>query len=142
MPRIVPLASAAAVALLAGALGAQTPALYPFGIDQDNLHGPVDFSFLNHPLAASDRAFVRNGHFYTVGSDLAAGTADDLRIRFFGVNLAFGANFPTADDAVRIARRLRRLGINLVRLHHMDSSPDSATNPSTANSVLTTGPYP
>jgi hypothetical protein len=75
---------------------------------------------------------VRDGHFCRAG--------DGARVRLFGVNLAFGANFPEPADTLRIAKRLRRLGVNLVRCHHMDSSPDR--NPTTANSLLTTGPYP
>ena len=82
---------------------------------------------------------MRDGHFYRVGRT-ERDTADDERVRLFGVNLAFGANFPEETDAVRIARRLRRLGVNLVRLHHMDSQPDS--NPENAGSMLTTGPFP
>ncbi len=84
--------------------------------------------------------FVRDGHFYRVGADLAPNTEDDERVRFFGMNLSFGANFPAEADAARIARRLRRLGVNLVRLHHMDSQPDS--NPNNAGSALTQAPYP
>src|SRR5262245_27771621 len=83
---------------------------YQFPIDQDRLSGAVDFSFLNHPLSAADRIFVREGHFLRVGNDLKPETADDERIRMFGVNLAFGANFPAETDARRIAKRLRRLG--------------------------------
>ncbi len=116
------------------------PGLYRFAIDQDRLGGAPDFSSLNHPLTAADRLFVRDGHFYRVGPDLKPGTADDERVRLFGVNMAFGANFPETADAARIARRLRRLGVNLVRCHHMDSSPDR--NPETANSLLTQEPYP
>ena len=104
---------------------------YPFTIDQDRLSGAPDFSFLNHPLTA-DGIVVRDGHFCRAGNG--------ARVRLFGVNLAFGANFPEPADAVRIAKRLRRLGVNLVRCHHMDSSPDR--DPSAANSLLTTGPYP
>src|SRR4051794_8172651 len=100
--------------VLPTALAAQ--ALYPFGFDQDALHGAPDFSSLNHTLTAADRVFVRDGHFYAVGADLQPNTADDVRVRFYGVNLAFGANFPVQADAVRVARRLRRLGVNLVRL--------------------------
>ncbi len=114
--------------------------MYRFHIEQDRLAGAPDFSFLNQPLGAADRVFVRDGHFYKVGADLRPRTGDDVRLRFFGVNLCFGANFPEADDAARIARRLRRLGVNLVRLHHMDTSPDS--DPANARSLLTTGPYP
>jgi hypothetical protein len=121
-----------AVLLFAATLAAQNPPLYLFGIDQDNLHGAPDFSFLNHPLTAADRVFVQDGHFYT-----SAG-----RIRFYGVNLAFGANFPVQADAVRIARRLRRLGVNLVRLHHMDSTQDPTNSPNNANGILLDGPYP
>jgi len=104
---------------------------YRFAVDQDNLAGAPDFSFLNSPLTEPDRVTVTDGRFVT-----AAGR----RVRFFGVNLAFGANFPEAKDAGRIAKRLRRLGVNLVRLHHMDTQPDS--NPANAGSLLTTGPYP
>lgn len=116
------------------------PALFPFTIDQDRLSGAPDFSFLNHPLNAADRLFVRDGHFYRCGADLTPNTADDERVKLFGINLAFDANFPQPDDAPRVARRLRKLGINIVRLHHMDTQPDS--NPASARSLLTTGPYP
>src|SRR5271157_3764457 len=105
--------------------------MYRFSIDQDRLSGAPDFSFLNHPLGPDDRIVVRNGHFYTTGGQ---------RVRLFGVNCAFGASFPEEQDARRIAKRLRRLGINLVRLHHMDSHPDR--DPASASSLLTTGPYP
>jgi hypothetical protein len=105
---------------------------YPFTIDQDRLSGAPDFSSLNHPLTAADRLVVRDGHFCRAG--------DGTRVRLFGVNMAFGANFPEPADAPRIAKRLRRLGVNLVRCHHMDSSPDR--DPANANSLLTTGAYP
>ena len=113
---------------------------YQFSIDQDHLSGAPDFSFLNHSLTAADKLFVRDGHFYRVGPDLKPNTADDQPVRLFGVNMAFGANFPTDADAARIAKRLRRLGVNLVRCHHMDSNPDR--DPSNAGSILTTQPYP
>ena len=103
---------------------------FPFTIDQDSLTGAPDFSFLNSPLTPADRLTVRDGHFYAAGQ----------RVRLFGANIAFGGNFPEPADATRIAKRLRRLGFNLVRLHHMDSSPDR--DPNNANSLLTTGPYP
>lgn len=129
-------------------------AFFRFPIDQDALAGAPDFSFLNHPLGPGDQLIVRDGHFCRLGVTTALHRAAKVRVRtaavrtydvcervrLFGVNLAFGANFPTQEDAPRIARRLRKLGVNLVRLHHMDSSPDS--NPSNAGSILTTGAYP
>jgi hypothetical protein len=131
------------VALAAGTMAAQVPSLYPFSFDQDRLNGAPDFSFLNHPLTPADRVFVRDGHFYTVGRDLQPNTPDDRRVRFFGVSMAFGACFPEpANDAARVAKRLRRLGINLVRLHHMDSEPDRVGDTAEFNSTLTVGPYP
>lgn len=123
----------------AGWLAAQSRD-YPFAIEQDALTGAPDFSRLNRPLEAADRVFVRDGHFWRVGPDLEPGSPDDERVRFFGTNLCFGANFPDAADAERLALRLRRLGVNLVRLHHMDSQPDA--NPDNAGSSLARGPYP
>jgi hypothetical protein len=113
---------------------------FPFSMDQDRLSGPVDFSYLNEPITPALRIAAHRGRFVTVGMDGRVGTADDKPIRFFGVNLAFGGNFPAEKDAARIAKRLRRLGVNLVRLHHMDTSPDE--DPARARSILTTGPYP
>lgn len=113
---------------------------YPFAVDQDRLQGLPDFSFLNHPLRPSDRIFVRDGHFFRVGEDLVAGTDDDERVRFFGVNFAGESCFPAIEDAEGIARRLRRLGVNLVRLHMLDRRLDR--NPDTASGILLTGPYP
>lgn len=53
-----------------------------------------------------------DGHFYV----------DGRRIRFFGVNIGGGACFPRKQDAEKIAGRLAKLGVNLVRLHGIDAS--------------------
>jgi hypothetical protein len=105
--------------------------LYRFEVDQDRAGGAVDFSHLNKPLTPASAISVRGEHFRD-----AAGA----RVRFMGLNLCFAANFPEEKDAARIAKRLRKLGVNLVRLHHMDTSPDA--DPEAARSILTTGPYP
>lgn len=133
---------AALLMLLLTATGAWSAEdrFYRFEIQQDELGGAPDFSFLNRPLTASDKIFVGNGWFFRVGADRKPNTRDDQRVRFFGTNVVFGACFPEEKDGVRIARRLRRLGVNLVRLHHMDSSPDK--DPQQARSILTTDPYP
>jgi hypothetical protein len=123
-------------ALCAAALLWLTPGysqqFFPFALDQDQLSGAPDLSSLNRPIGAGDRLKVCGEHFCR--------SSDGSRVRLFGANFAFGANFPEEADAPRIAKRLRRFGVNLVRLHHMDSSPDH--NPSDARSLLTTGPYP
>jgi hypothetical protein len=119
--------------LLAAALPAFPQTFTPFHLDQDALGGAADFSWLNRALTPDDRITVGDGHFVNMRGE---------RVRFFGVNLCFGANFPLDEDAPRIARRLRRMGVNLVRLHHLDSQPDPESNPERANSTLTTGRYP
>lgn len=113
---------------------------FSYSVDQDALSGPPDVSSLNHPITASDRLFVKNGHFYRVGPDLRPFTSDDSRVRLYGINLSFATNFPDHDQALIIAKRLRKLGFNAVRLHHMDSSPSDATNP--PRSILLPEPYP
>lgn len=70
-----------------------------------------------------------DGHFYFSNTG--------RRARFFGTNLTFHSNFPPnsdapqqpgeyrdtvpADAAEQLATRLARMGVNLVRFHHMDS---------------------
>jgi hypothetical protein len=44
------------------------------------------------------------------------------RVRLWGVNLSFEANFPTHQDAERIAARMAAFGVNSVRCHHMDTA--------------------
>ncbi len=68
---------------------------------------------LDKPAGRRGGIVVRDGHFYS----------GDARVRFWGVNLAFGANFPTHGMADQLARRFNRYGINAVRFHHMDNQP-------------------
>lgn len=42
-------------------------------------------------------------------------------IRFFGGNLTTQGAFPIKNDAVKIAGRMRKMGINLIRFHHIDN---------------------
>jgi len=78
----------------------------------------VDFMSLESPEwayrepAAVTPIVVSNGHFFSSSG----------RVRFFGVNITGDKNFPLKVDAPRIARSLRLLGVNLVRLHFMDYS--------------------
>ena len=61
---------------------------------------------------AADRLVAHDGHFYRGGQ----------RVRLWGVNLSFAANFPTKEDAPKVARRLAAAGVNTVRCHHMDTA--------------------
>ena len=67
-------------------------------------------AWLDRPAGGLGPVVVKDGHFYT-GSK---------RLRLFGVNLCFGANFPRHDDAAKVAARLAKFGVNAVRFHHMD----------------------
>jgi len=119
---------------------ADSPRWFNFPVDMDTLAGAPDQSALNRPLDATSRIVAHAGHFFTVGADGVADTADDQRIRLFGVNLSLGANFPDAEDAARLARDLRKLGVNAVRLHHLDLLPSDYED--APLSILTSGPFP
>ena len=84
----------------------------PFVIPGDDASPTAtDFSRLLHkPAGKYGFMSVRNGKFF-VG---------DHRFRAWGMNMCFGANFPTHEDADRIAPHLAKLGINTIRFHHMD----------------------
>lgn len=65
------------------------------------------------PVEAGNAGFIRvspDGHL----------ADDNGRIRFWGVNTCFGANFPSHEDAEKIAGHMAKFGINIVRFHHMD----------------------
>ena len=70
-------------------------------------------ALLNHKPAGKFGAIKvdANGHF-------VAGTE---RERFLGVNITSGSTMPSHENAEKIARRLAKFGVNLVRFHHMDN---------------------
>ena len=64
------------------------------------------------PIAVDGpRLVARGGQFAVEGK----------RVRIWGVNTCFGANFPVHADAERIAARLAAAGVNGVRFHHLDT---------------------
>jgi hypothetical protein len=73
---------------------------------------PLDLSALNAAPAGTDGFVrVRDGHF---------ADGKGRRLRFFGVNLTATACFPDKAAAPKIAARLRKLGVNVIRFHFMD----------------------
>lgn len=86
---------------------------FPFVISgYDATPSVTDFSYLSHKPAGK-YGFVRvaDGHFAT-----AAG-----RLRIWGVNLSFGANFPSHDEADKVAAHLAKIGVNGIRIHHHET---------------------
>ena len=81
--------------------------------DLDTSATVIDMSFLNSEIAGSSGYItVKDGHF-------ADGKGN--RIRFFGDNLTFGSCFPDKETSTALAVRLKRLGMNVMRFHHMDN---------------------
>ena len=93
---------------------AQSPAAFPFVLPWDDASKTVvDVGALNPVPAGVNGAIVaKNGHFYD---------GKGRRIRFIGVNMAANNAFPSHENADKIAARLHKFGVNIVRLHHMDA---------------------
>ncbi|MCL2711211.1 MAG: carbohydrate binding domain-containing protein, partial [Planctomycetaceae bacterium] len=108
MKRLACLAVFVVLAAVSPALGSE---LFPFVISFD---APENITNISKQLdaPAGKHGFVRvvDGHFAT----------DAGRIRFWGTNTCFDANFQDKDTADRMADRLARFGTNCVRLHHLD----------------------
>lgn len=128
------------LAATAGAQTLDTPPAQPLQVQTGPVLGAPDLSALNQPLGPADRLVVKGRHFLRVGADLQPGTADDRRVRLFGINIADSGAFPDADQALAMARHLRSLGFNAVRLHYIDGAPAGPGQP--PQSVLDSGPFP
>lgn len=88
--------------------------MFPFVLPWDDASSGVAnvSGWMDRPAGAAGFVESKDGHLFSGGK----------RLRFFGVNMAFGANFPTHADADKIAARLAKFGVNCVRFHHMDMS--------------------
>ena len=90
--------------------------MFPFVLPWDDASpGTItDVSFLNaKPAGVHGYIAARQGHFVE--------TNTGRRIRFLGTNFVSRAAFPSHADAEKVAARVAKLGINIVRLHHMDN---------------------
>ena len=75
---------------------------------------PLDFSgmpWMDAPAGKHGRLVVRNGHFEF---ERLPGVPQ----RFYGVNVVFGANYMSGEEAEELAERLARMGYNTIRIHH------------------------
>ena len=85
----------------------------PFVIPaRPNVDSPIAATSYEPIQTNGDRLIAAEGHFY----------CGKKRVRLWGVNLSFGANLPTHEDAPYIAARLAAAGVNTVRCHHLDTS--------------------
>jgi len=86
--------------------------LFPFVVSYDAPAGVTNVSdWIARPAGGAGFVRAEDGRFAT----------DAGPIRFWATNLCFEACFCSHQQADRLAARLARLGINCVRLHHMDS---------------------
>lgn len=101
------------LAFTAAALSLHAGEMFSFVMPWDDATPTItDLSAWNEkPAGLHGFIVAKDGHLF----------AGEKRIRIFGVNFCFGANFPGKDAAPKIAARLAKLGVNCVRFHHMDS---------------------
>lgn len=83
---------------------------YPFTISNADtaMTGLLPYSTEATPI--TDRITPQDGHFV-----LHAGTANQLRIRLYGTEIAWGAQFMDQAHARRFSKHLRKLGFNAIR---------------------------
>ena len=80
----------------------------PFNDTTPSVFLPI---FPKKAITEADRVSVNGSNFVVSGKPY----------RFWGVNLVAGGAFPTKTVAASIAGRMRKMGINLVRFHHMEN---------------------
>jgi len=84
---------------------------YPFFHDDV----PVDISF----VFAAEKPAGKHGFLQVSGRDFQF--ADGTKVKFWGTNFNGAACLPEHAYAKTVARRLAKIGINLVRMHQLDS---------------------
>lgn len=75
---------------------------------------PLDLRFVYNDAPAGRHGFCR-----VQGSELVF--EDGTPARFWGANFNGAANFPEFDYSEKVARRLAKIGCNIVRFHQLDS---------------------
>ena len=76
---------------------------------------PIDISF----VFEKEKPAGKHGFLRTNGNKFEF--EDGTEVRFWGTNLNGGANFPPYEYSEKLAKRLAAIGINLIRLHQLDS---------------------
>ena len=90
---------------------------FPYPVGPEGM--PVDLSFLNKD---EDGNYIPAGsHGFVEVKDGDFVFEDGTPVRFWGLNITAGAVLGSPERAEQIAERLARLGINVIRLHPLDS---------------------
>ena len=113
MQKLIKIGASAMAMAFALPAAADEQGMFPFVISYDSPDNVANMSHLmDAPAGKNGRIRVVDGHF-------ADGKG---RVRLNATNLTGPANFPTHEEAERLAARLARFGINCVRLHYFDGS--------------------
>jgi Carbohydrate binding domain len=97
---------------ICGTVKAADEGLFPFVVSYDSPANVTNVSaWLDRPAGAHGFIRAEDGHLRN----------DAGPVRFWATNICFDGCFPSHQQAERLAARLARLGINCVRMHHMDS---------------------
>ena len=89
------------------------PKMIPYPFFHDD--APVDISF----VFEKERPAGKHGFLQVSGRDFVF--EDGTKVKFWGTNFNGAGCFPEYDYAKKLARRLAKMGINLVRLHQLDA---------------------
>jgi hypothetical protein len=113
-PCVSPVRRGFASVVLVASLARAADERFPFVIPGDDASPAITNLAALSPRPAGADGFVRirDGRFST----------DAGRLRIWGVNTCFGANFPEHGEAEKVAAHMAKLGINAVRMHHHDTS--------------------
>ncbi len=76
---------------------------------------PIDISF----VFENEKPAGKHGFIKTNGRDLEF--EDGTKVKFWGTNLNGAGCFPEHDYAEKFAKRLSKIGLNLVRFHQLDA---------------------
>ena len=85
----------------------------PFPAYYDDM--PIDISF----VFRAEKPAGKHGFMKVNGSHFSF--EDGTPARFWGVNFNGGACFPSFDYSEKVARRLAKTGVNIVRFHQLDA---------------------
>ncbi len=106
----------------------QSAEMIPFELPWDD-----DSESITNVSHLLEKPAGKHGFIRAEGDRLVDGAGKPFRI--LGVNTAFSGNFPTHEQAEKIAARMAKFGINAVRVHHLDTarSPNGIWKADTAD---------
>lgn len=99
---------------IANCLDLQAGELIPFALPWDDAEDSITnvSHLLEKPAGKNGFIRVRDGHFVD---------GSGKRFRILGVNNSFSGNYPTHQQAISVAARLAKFGVNCIRFHHTDT---------------------